>query len=227
MIDVHAPHKKIHGLGEFFIHLLTITVGLLIATQIESCVEWRHHVHLAENARTSLRAEIDHNLGDLKDAESGVKKWREEVDNGIKAMKGIQDHPNDPAAQKTSLALNFHSFQLRDTAWKTAQATEALGYMPYDEAQRYADIYQAQSDLLEAQKRPAEDVAYMVGLLNRFNWNEHNKITEDQASQMAEYLGRMKLHVVALDLQLQRNIETNQAFVENRKARDDFHESFN
>jgi hypothetical protein len=30
-------------------------VGLLIATQIESCVEWRHHVHLAEEARLAPR----------------------------------------------------------------------------------------------------------------------------------------------------------------------------
>jgi glycerol-3-phosphate dehydrogenase len=48
MLDVHLPHKGIHGFWEFFIHLFTITVGLLIATQIESCMEWRHHVHVAE-----------------------------------------------------------------------------------------------------------------------------------------------------------------------------------
>lgn len=227
MIDVHAPHKKIHGVGEFFIHLFTITVGLFIATQIESCVEWRHHVHLAENARTSLRAEIDHNLSDLKGAEAGVKKWREEVDNDLKAMNRIQENPTDPAAQKASMAINFHSIDLRDTAWRTAQATGALGYMPYDEAQRYAEIYQSQSELLEEQKLPEEDAAYMVGLLNRFNWSEKNRITADQASQMAERLGRMKLHIVTGDLLLQKSIERSDAFIENRKARDDFHESFN
>jgi hypothetical protein len=41
MLDVHLPHK-LHGFGEFLLHLFTISVGLLIATQIESCVEWRH-----------------------------------------------------------------------------------------------------------------------------------------------------------------------------------------
>jgi len=30
-----------HGFGEFLLHLFTITAGLLIAVQIESCVEWR------------------------------------------------------------------------------------------------------------------------------------------------------------------------------------------
>jgi hypothetical protein len=61
MLDVHLPHKSIRGFSEFLIHLFTITVGLLIATQIESCVEWRHHMHLAEEARVALRAEIEHN----------------------------------------------------------------------------------------------------------------------------------------------------------------------
>ncbi len=44
MLDVHLPHK-LHGFWEFLLHLFTITVGLLIAVQIESFVEWRHHLH--------------------------------------------------------------------------------------------------------------------------------------------------------------------------------------
>ena len=31
MLDVHPPHGKMHGVGDFFLHLFTITVGLLIA----------------------------------------------------------------------------------------------------------------------------------------------------------------------------------------------------
>jgi len=75
MLDVHAPHSPLHGTKEFFFHLFTITVGLLIATQIESCVEWRHHVHLAEEARASLRVEIQKNFDDLKAAEPGLQSW--------------------------------------------------------------------------------------------------------------------------------------------------------
>jgi hypothetical protein len=37
MLDVHAPHKPMHQFKEILIHLLTITIGLLIATQIELC----------------------------------------------------------------------------------------------------------------------------------------------------------------------------------------------
>ena len=93
MLDVHLPHKGIRGFSEFLIHLFTITVGLLIAVQIESCVEWRHHLHLAEEARVALRAEIEHNLKDLKAAQPGLKAWREQIDADFEAM---QTHPGAP-----------------------------------------------------------------------------------------------------------------------------------
>ena len=148
MLDVHAPHSPIHGKKEFFLHLFTITVGLLIATQIESCVEWRDHVHLAEEARASLKSEIQQNLADLKNAAPEMEKWRKEVADDLGVMANIQAHPTDKAAQKASLSVNSHGIALRDTAWKTAETTGALAYMPYDEAQRCAQIYKAQADLM-------------------------------------------------------------------------------
>jgi hypothetical protein len=225
MLDVHAPHGKIHGYGEFFVHIFTITVGLLIATQIESCMEWRHHVHLAEDARTSLHWEILRNLADMKDAQSGQTKWRQEVGDDLKALSRIQDHPNDPDAQHAKLAFNFHSIDLRDTAWRTAQTTGALAYMPYEEAQRYSEIYRSQDQFLATQEKPRDDVAYLIGLLTRFNWNDKSKITVDQAGQMAERLGQMKLHIVTGDLLLKKSIEKADAFLQNRPAREDFTEN--
>ena len=82
MLDVHLPHK-LHGVSEFFLHLFTITVGLLIAVQIESFVEWRHHLHLAEEARRSLRTEIEKNLKDLKEAQPLVKIYRQKIDDDL------------------------------------------------------------------------------------------------------------------------------------------------
>ena len=40
-LDVHAPHEPIHGVKDFLLHLLTITVGLLIAVGLKdawSCI---------------------------------------------------------------------------------------------------------------------------------------------------------------------------------------------
>jgi hypothetical protein len=227
MLEVHAPHKPIHGFWEFLLHLFTISVGLLIATQIESCVEWRHHVHLAEKARAEMRAEIEGNLRDLKNAQQGLKVWQEAIDTDLKAMQRIQEHPNDLKAQHASLTVNYSSISLTDTAWRTAQSTGALAYMPYEEAERYSSIYQAQSALLAYEEKPAEDVAGILGLISRYgvHSSQTSKITVEQASALAEKFGQMRLHLLTGDLLLQRNIEASEAFLQNRKARSNIQET--
>jgi hypothetical protein len=58
MLDVHPPHKAIGNTGEFFLHLFTITIGLLIAVGIEGAVERHQHHELARDARETMTAEI-------------------------------------------------------------------------------------------------------------------------------------------------------------------------
>jgi hypothetical protein len=225
MLDVHPPHKPLHGFWEFLLHLFTITVGLLIATQIESCMEWRHHVHLAEEARTRLRVEIESNLEHLKRAQPGMVKWPAAVDADLVAMQRIQDHPADPASQNAELSVDFSSMTLRDTAWTTAQTTGALALMPYDEAERYASIYKAQNELEVQEEKPLEDAAAINGLIAKFHWSEKRKISEQQASEVADRLGQMRLHLLAGDLMLKQCIEVSEAYLEGRNPSDHFHEN--
>jgi hypothetical protein len=58
MLDVHPPHEKMHGFKDFLLHLLTITIGLLIALGLEGYAErWRQR-ELKNDADTKLRQEI-------------------------------------------------------------------------------------------------------------------------------------------------------------------------
>jgi hypothetical protein len=226
MLDIHLPHKSIRGFSEFLIHLFTITVGLLIAVQIENFVEWRHHLHLAEQARVALRAEIASNLKGLRGIQPGLKAWQDQIDADLAAMKRIQEHPNDPAAQHASLAVNSGGVTLDDTAWRTAQSTGALAYMPYEEAGRYTNIYQAQSNLQAMEDKPMEDVAAILGLIKKFNFDKaSSKITAEQAGAVAEKLGQMSVHLATGDTLLRVDIEHSTAFLENRQPNGDF--SFN
>jgi hypothetical protein len=227
MLDVHLPHKGIKGVWEFFIHLFTITVGLLIATQIESCVEWRHHVHLAEEARQSLRAEIQHNLNDLKQALPALKQWRAQIDTDLEEMERIQEHPEDIKNQHATLAISFSAAILHDTAWRTAQSTGALAQMPYEEAERYTGIYQAQAALMAIEDKPLEDVAAINGMIAKFNYhsNPSSRITREQASALAEKLGQMRMHLSIGASLLQADMELSSAYLENREPRHDFTET--
>jgi hypothetical protein len=224
MLDIHLPHKSIRGFSEFLIHLFTITVGLLIAVQIESCVEWRHHLHLAEQARVALRAEIESNLKALRGIQPGLKAWQDQIDADLAVTKRIQEHPNDPAAQHGSLAVHSGGVTLDDTAWRTAQSTGALAYMPYEEAERYTNIYQAQSNLQAMEDKPMEDVATIFGLIEKFNFHSSHsgKITGAQASALAEKFGQMRLHLASGDNLLRVDIENSAAFLENRQPNKEF-----
>ncbi len=222
MLDVHAPHSPLHGTKEFFLHLFTITVGLLIATQIESCVEWRHHVRLADEARASLRVEIQKNLDDLKAAEPGLQSWRNEVKADLDALAKIQAHPNDKEAQHASISVSAHGIALSNTAWKTAESTGALAYMPYAEAQHYAQIYQAQEHLLAIQELPVNDMAHVIGLVSSFS--DTTTITPQQASDLAQPLGQVAFLLADATVVMKENIELNQAFLQGREPQGDFTE---
>jgi len=54
MLDVHAPHQSVHTWKDFFVHIATICVGLLIAVGLEQAVEGVHHHHQREQLLVSL-----------------------------------------------------------------------------------------------------------------------------------------------------------------------------
>jgi hypothetical protein len=189
-------------------------------------VEWRHHVQVAEEARQSLRAEIQSNLNDLKGLLPGLKKWREQIDTDLAVMERIQEHPENMKNQHATMAISFSAVTLSDTAWRTAQSTGALAYMPYEEAERYTEIYKAQDALIAMEDKPAENVAAINGLIAKYNFHSSrsSRITREQASAVAEKLGAMQMHLSLGKGVLEEDIEQSQAFLENREPRPTFGE---
>jgi hypothetical protein len=163
LIDVHPPHEPIHGWRDFFIHLSTITIGLLIALGLEGCVEWQHHRHLVHEAQTSLHAEIQNNAKSLPDAIADLHKQQDTLKQDITVLDYIIK--NHKAPEHSGLEINFHIRTFDNVSWKTAQATTALSYMSYPEAQEYSDIYETQSALEAAEQQAARDAIISIGPL--------------------------------------------------------------
>lgn len=155
MLDVHPPHESIHGWRDFLLHLLTITIGLLIALSLEGCVEWRHHRHLVHEAESSLYEEIKSNADDLKETAADIHKQQAVLkQDGIVLRQIIRD---GKPPKNSSMEVNFHIHTFADVSWKTAQSTGALGYMSYPDAQKYSDIYTTQQELNIAENQAARD----------------------------------------------------------------------
>jgi hypothetical protein len=58
MLDVHPAHHAASTWREFFIHISTIVLGLLIAVGLEQTVEYIHHRRELRTAREELRVEV-------------------------------------------------------------------------------------------------------------------------------------------------------------------------
>lgn len=110
MLDVHSPHERIHGFRDFLLHLLTITIGLLIALGLEGCVEWSHHRHLRQEADANLHQEIRDNKKELAETRSSIANERENLINVLKFLeaRSLNQHYNIHR-----LSLNFNLATLR------------------------------------------------------------------------------------------------------------------
>jgi len=161
VIDVHPPHEPIHGWRDFFLHLTTITIGLLIALSLEGCVEWQHHRHLVHEAEASLHNEIQSNESGLAGVIADVHNQQSVLKHDVVVLDQMIKDPMSKTGQHMS--VNFHLVGFDDVSWKTAQSTGALSYMPYARAQEYAALYSLQDDLDVAQKQAVRDAIVSIG----------------------------------------------------------------
>jgi len=216
-VEVHAPHQPILSLKEFLVHLLAITIGLLIAVGIEGCVELYREHSLVKEARRTLHEEIHYNSAKLADALPEVETEKTTVADSIKFLTRIVEHPKDKAAQTGSISANYSLVGLHDTAWKTAQATNALAYMPYAEAQRYSDIYGSQKDFTDQENKLVEDEAQLLGVFAKTDFG-HGDVTPEQASLALERYGVWRGHLIYLSLMAKVTAASDKAFLEGKDA---------
>jgi len=160
VLDVHPPTEPVHSWRDFLLHLLTITIGLLIALSLEGCVEWRHHRHLVHEAEASLQREIESNAKGLEGVLEDVRKEQEVLKQDVAVMKKIIANPKVP--NRDEMTINFRIRTFDDVSWKTAQSTGALSYMPYERAQEYSNIYGAQTELGMAEEQAVRDTVISV-----------------------------------------------------------------
>jgi hypothetical protein len=130
----------------------------------------------------------------------------------------IQENPKDKAAQNASIDASYSTIGLRDTAWKTAQTTGALSFMPYDEAKRYSNVYSSQADFLSQQDKILEDEAQFLGIIVKTNFG-HKDATPEQASLVLERFGIWNAHLVYLDLMAQERHRPIRHFLRGKNRR--------
>jgi hypothetical protein len=138
-MDVHPPHKAIESWRDFFIHLITITIGLMIALGLEGTVAWAHHRHLASEAREGIRREIEDNRSALAEDKKALFEDEQRMTKNITVLRQMRKTLVLPVKGELVSTISWSS--PTESAWKTAHETGAVVYMGYKEVQSLDDIY--------------------------------------------------------------------------------------
>jgi len=143
VLDVHPPHESVHTWRDFFIHIATICVGLLIAIALEQAVEALHHHHQRHQLEAQLHDEAQRNLDLTEGNLVRLKSQRAWIDSAIVALN------NAPVANgripRSVIPPEGHVFDIglfdpSQTVWAVAKASGTVGLLPEDEAQVYARL---------------------------------------------------------------------------------------
>jgi len=142
MLDVHAPHDSIHTWKDFFIHIATIVVGLLIAIGLEQTVEHFHHKHQVAEVRDSLNVERRFNANRFGVLTDEFRRFVPKLETNLAVFTYLRGHPNAGVADwPGKLDWLAHDPGFLDAAWRTAEQSTLLQYMPRAEVQRNSELY--------------------------------------------------------------------------------------
>jgi len=159
MLDVHPPGHAISGMRDFLVHLLTITIGLLIALGLEASVEALAHRNQRIEAEATIRRELADNRNKIDAAGHGIES---ELKGMIVILNYLEARQQGKPGDLTGASLRFSEGPLQDAAWRTAASTGVLSYMDYSTAEKYAVAYKEQ-DLYEAIQQQALDDYLQLG----------------------------------------------------------------
>ncbi|MGA8530843.1 MAG: hypothetical protein WB622_14095 [Acidobacteriaceae bacterium] len=190
MIDIHPPQKSDHTWKDFFIHIGTIAVGILIAIGLEQTVESIHEHHqrieLRKAALTDARLYLrdvdqnrDANTRQVEDLTARIQQVRETIS---------LNHPLSPPAYRPAFAVE--TIRLGNLA--AAKSSGLIHLLSEDEINSTGDAEVAVIKS-EALKERAEEVATQrVAFEQRFQTAfpsgpfDFSHITP---AQLDEYLG--------------------------------------
>jgi hypothetical protein len=162
MLDVHAPHERTHSWSDFFIHIATIVIGLLIAVGLEQTVEYFHHRHQAREGLELLRREVDANRANLEyDAKVLAYSEREQHAN-LAVLQRLRSHKLQPDDR---LIFIRPSEALESSAWRVVHES-AAAYIPHDLMTLYDDIQESQRTVNEDLRLSNNELQRAASVLN-------------------------------------------------------------
>ncbi|MGA8940559.1 MAG: hypothetical protein WB439_15465 [Acidobacteriaceae bacterium] len=147
MIDIQPPEHTPHTWKDFFIHIATIVVGLIIAVGLEQTIELIHHHHQITETREALHHERLENYARLQNYVKLFRQSSASQQADMAILISLQ-HPSPNASLATNhLHWAIARNQFETSAWQTAQSSGVLTLMPPAEVLANQNIYTALHDI--------------------------------------------------------------------------------
>jgi len=214
-MEVHPPHGGIHSWRDFWIHLGTITVGLLIAISLEQSVEWMHRIHERHVLQHDLREEAEKNIRILSDdmhiADS--EAWMQQAMAATASAKVNGGKVTVMLAPAPCYAGTLNSphtkyFAPSEAVWTAARESGVAALIPAAEARVYARLAHNQELLSGVRDRVAAACDEIASLEQRLSVRQAGAmdrtwtLTPEQAEKLADTASRVEIAIKALIFRL-------------------------
>ena len=150
MLDVHVPHHPTRTWSDFFVHIATIVVGLLIAIGLEQAVESIHEHHELDALREELKQE---QLGNQKTWAANEADWRMtfvELKNNLIVLEYVRRHPGTPqTALPGDLRWVQNPFRWDHAVWDAGKQRGIVQRMPLEEANGHDGYYELMAGMFK------------------------------------------------------------------------------
>jgi hypothetical protein len=194
-MDIHPPHGSIHSMKDFFVHLLTITIGILIALSFEGILEWHHHRSLVREAKANIRIEILQNKASVECDLAVMQKNKEDIQKFIALIDVLKVNWNTHGSLKI---IPEHAV-LSATAWNTSVGTGAVSYMEFSQAQAYTNVYDLQHLYVAMQEKHIDSVQHLLAfgpVLLLDADPSPSKVRNEQLDQMKMSAGEVMAYLI-------------------------------
>jgi hypothetical protein len=198
MLDVHAPHEATHSWKDFFIHIATIVVGLLIAVALEQSVEAVHRHHEAAALREDLHAETEQILADGERTDNSALY---ELQWLARRIAQVQEAAWQDKSLATAEPNEMPYFASPDIPiWRSAKAAGKTSLLTKGEINAYAEVEYVQTHMDSLSDDMRKAVANQSSFIEKFPKlsNGTADFTKASHEDLQTYLGLLTANEVAL-----------------------------
>ena len=144
MLDVHPPLHAAHGWRDFFVHIATIVIGLLIALGLEQSAEGIHHRCQLGETRDAIAEERAANEREFATTSEMFRRETKRFQTNLAVLQYLQQHPG-AAPDTWPGKISWHTYitSFSTAAWQSAQNLGVTARMAPPDVRQLEHLYHA------------------------------------------------------------------------------------